>query len=196
MSKQGSYPGDSIVTLCVAICLRANHADRCRNGCHRSRAAVLGSTTLHVRVLYIVVRKFSDFGAWSEPGFPDWPPLCGGELKVDSTLPGLSGGLLNHFKTSFEVRLEPLGGYHDSRGARQSRRLVVAGHCGTGNEAGFGCTAARPDSEAALNRDGDSTDSEVRMPARSGLVRFISTRPKSRTMRATRQLMLPPSTVS
>ncbi len=31
--------------------------------------------------------------------------------------------------------------------------------------------------------------------ARSGQVRFI-TRPKSRTMRATRQLMLPPSTVS
>jgi hypothetical protein len=30
---------------------------------------------------------------------------------------------------------------------------------------------------------------------RSGQVRFI-TRPKSRTMRATRQLMLPPSTVS
>ncbi len=32
-------------------------------------------------------------------------------------------------------------------------------------------------------------------PCRSGQVRFI-TRPKSRTMRATRQLMLPPSTVS
>jgi hypothetical protein len=31
--------------------------------------------------------------------------------------------------------------------------------------------------------------------SRSGQVRFI-TRPKSRTMRATRQLMLPPSTVS
>ena len=34
------------------------------------------------------------------------------------------------------------------------------------------------------------------LPVRSGQVRFITTRPKSRTMRATRQLMLPPSTVS
>ncbi len=65
--------------------------------------------------------------------------------------------------------------------------------CGAAAFAAAAPLAARPAGRAGFGRAGTLCRQSCR--SRSGQVRFV-TRPKSRTMRVTRQLMLPPSTVT